>query len=626
MSFLESYLSELQSDEIRRSVRNTVSEFIDEKFSDFTYKDHVTGLLIGEVQSGKTGQLLGITSALADEGIQLFILLTSDNIKLQNQTFTRSQNGLKDFLVCDETDYQNFISNQMRKPVLLVLKKNHNVLESWYNNLSQSGIFNAGRPIIIIDDEADSYSLNTKVNKHDQSTINRHLQNIKRISTSSLYLQVTATPQPIVLQTIQSGSRPEFIQYFSPGSEYIGGNFFYSDPPSFVVRPVPEDELDNVRTSEDYITEALRNAISVFLLTSSHIFIKEEKSVCNFLVHPSIRINDHNSYANEIGSILNEMLFSHNEDTLREYLIPFWDDLQRTKPDICRFERSYTYIVDLLENQRINILLFNSKSSSDVTFHEGINILIGGNSLGRGVTIPGLQTIYYTRSAKKPNADTFWQHCRMFGYDRDRNLMRYYLPESLLRMFIELNSSHNAFIHHLRTKGIDGIKLVYPENISPTRKNVVDKKLLSTITGGVSYFPGNPKNKSLEELDSILMDYQDPEPIDVSVDTIVEILSLIQGDNSDFWNTQSFLDCINLIQTKDEITNGKLIVRLNRDLRRGTGTMLSENDRLLVAQNQDELVLVMYRLTGTKEKFWDGSPLWMPNINLPDGVVYYHLD
>lgn len=60
----------------------------------------------------------------------------------------------------------------------------------------------------------------------------------------------------------------------------------------------------------------------------------------------------------------------------------------------------------------------NGKTDIDSEQYEtGCNFVIGGNTLGRGVTFPGLQTIYYTRTSKNPQADTMWQHSRMFGYD-----------------------------------------------------------------------------------------------------------------------------------------------------------------------------------------------------------------
>ena len=622
MKYIEKYLEELESNEISKSVEKTAKEFLKNHHPTYNYKDNITGLLVGEIQSGKTAQILGIISALADEGNQLFILLTSSITELHKQTYIRALESLREFVICNENDEERFLANKMKKPVLLVLKKNYSILGRWYNKLIHANFLNSGGSMIIIDDEADSSSLNTKVNIKEQSTINQRLKEIKRLSTGCLYLQVTATPQPIILLTPESGLRPKFVQYFSPGDNYIGGDFFYSDPASFVIRSVSEDELTNVRNNPDYIPQALNNALSLFILTASHILLKNN-SVCNCLIHPGLRIKDHETYAGIVGEILNGMLLSHNEGNFKEHLWPFWNDLHDTKPDIQRFDKLYDRAIDLLENEKIKVLVSNSNSKKNFNYDEGVNILIGGNSLGRGVTIPALQTIYYTRSAKRPNADTFWQHCRMFGYDRDRSLVRFFLPESLLKMFTELNSSHKALVGQLVSKGIEGIKLIFPDNISPTRNNVIDNKSLHTYTGGVSYFPSYPKNKSVDSIDNLLYDYKEPDPIEIPIDNLIEILKLIDGDGSDSWNTKNIIECIHLIETKHEVTQGKLIVRRDRNITRGSRTMLSENDRALVDKLRDECVLVMYRLRGGEDRHWDNQPLWMPNINLPKGVYYF---
>ena len=47
------------------------------------------------------------------------------------------------------------------------------------------------------------------------------------------------------------------------------------------------------------------------------------------------------------------------------------------------------------------------------------NIYIGGNMLGRGITIKGLAVTFITREAKNDtNADTLEQRARWFGYKR----------------------------------------------------------------------------------------------------------------------------------------------------------------------------------------------------------------
>ena len=67
-----------------------------------------------------------------------------------------------------------------------------------------------------------------------------------------------------------------------------------------------------------------------------------------------------------------------------------------------------------------------------------------------------------------------------------------------------------------------------------------------------------------------------------------------------------------------------MIVRRDRDIAKGTGTLLSPNDRALVSKITDQVSLTMYKVTGTK--VWDGKEIWIPNIKFPDGLVFYDVD
>jgi hypothetical protein len=67
--------------------------------------------------------MFGVMCAAADEGFGIFILLTTDNIILQQQTYKRAQEDLVIFCVCDENDYIKFEQNKHRRPAVIVLKK-----------------------------------------------------------------------------------------------------------------------------------------------------------------------------------------------------------------------------------------------------------------------------------------------------------------------------------------------------------------------------------------------------------------------------------------------------------------------------------------------------------------------
>lgn len=607
------------SDAIQKTVDDVVPKYI----STFSYRDHVVGLLVGDVQSGKTSHMFGLMTAAADEGFGIFVLLTTDNILLQQQTFKRAERDLCDFCVCDENDYLKFCANNMKKPAVIVLKKNGHVLRQWKNNFASTQ-FVAGNPLFIVDDEADAASLNTQVNRNRRSTINKCLDEIKRTTSSSIYLQVTGTPQSILLQSIKSGWKPYFIYYFRPGSGYMGGNFFFEDPEMKHVILTDNTEAKELLKDDEFPENGLKTALIMHLISAAHIMINGGK-VCNFLIHPSFKTSEHSKFAEKIGNYLNELSSAYDEDETSEVMKAVYDTLKDTKPNLEPFEKVRTFIWEQMQNDQINILILNSIVSyeENTQYEMGNNIVIGGNSLGRGVTFPQLQTIYYCRVAKNPQADTMWQHARMFGYDRDPGLLRVFMPPKLYKLFSDINRTNNSIISQIENaeNGVD-IKVYYPTGLRPTRKNVLDNKVVGMYTGGVNYFPFYPTNKSIDDLDELLKGFEDGE-YSVSLRIVVKLLEGV-GSECDDWSCKAFIGFVNTFIADNPLTQGTLIVRRNRDIAKGTGTMLSPNDRALGDTYKDTVVLTMYKVTGNKG--WDGQKIWMPNIKLPGDVTYYSGD
>lgn len=626
MSHLETYLQRVSQNTgkaVADSIRETVNELVPEHIENFDYRSHRSGLLLGNVQSGKTGQMLGVLSAAADLDFEIFIVLTTDNIQLQQQTLQRTFRFLDTVCICGENDEMRFLANDMRKPVVVVLKKNSRVLETWQGILESSG-FLTGRPIFVIDDESDNASLNTKINKDEQSTINKRITEIRGLSNSSFYLQTTATPQSLFLQTEETGFKPEFVYYFSPGEGYLGGDFFYSDPQSYVIKLTPENELDDLRDTSGYIPPGMLDAIMSFFISAAHTIEEIGKQSCNFLIHPSVSISDHEAVATHIGSVLNDALIGISDDDFKDLLHEAWYDLQETQPDLLNFDKCYEFTKDYLEQGKITPYVMNSKSKADYDFENGVNIIVGGNSLGRGVTFPNLQTTYYCRKSQSPQADTFWQHCRAFGYDREQGLIRLFLPPSLLKLFVELNEANNAMINHLKEHGAEGLKLTYPRNIRPTRRNVVKRDELEIISGGTNHFPFTPTSANLNEIDKLLQDYSGDEYNVANIDLILELISLCQSNQDHDWPSDTYKNCI-LSLEEQYLKDPVLIVRRNRDISKNTGTLLSPNDRALGNRFNKRVVLTMYRVNGQIEKGWDGQPLWIPNIKFPSDKFFYSM-
>ena len=625
MSYLQAYLERIRSrgnPALADAINKTVTDVVPQYISNFSFTDHVVSLLVGDVQSGKTSHMFGLMCAAADESFMNFVLLTTDNVLLQQQTYQRAQRDLCDFCVCDENDYLKFVDNNLRKPAVIILKKNSSVLRRWKNNFSSTN-FCAGNPLFIVDDEADAASLNTQVNKNKQSTINKNLEAIKKTTSSSIYMEVTGTPQSILLQTAKSGWKPYFIYYFKPGKGYMGGNFFFPPEPPKQVIFTDNDEADELLNDDEFPENGLKTALVMHLITSGHIMLSGG-TVSNFLIHPSVKTSQHSCFANKIGSYLNEISHSHDEPETREAFERVYESLKETKSDILPFDQIYDYIAEQLETDKIGILMLNSIVSYDenTKYETGINVIVGGNSLGRGVTFPQLQTIYYCRVAKNPQADTMWQHARMFGYDRDPDLMRVFMPPKLFKLFSDINRTNNSIIKQIEnsTNGCN-IKIFYPTGLKPTRKNVLDKKAVGIYSGGVNYFPFYPMNKDVSAIDTLLQPFED-DVYSVSLKLMIKVMEQLESEVDD-WNVKAFIGFINTLLATDPTAQGKLIVRRNRDIGKGTGTLLSPTDRRLGDEHPDDLVLTMYKITGNKDKGWDGTQIWIANIKLPGDCAYY---
>jgi hypothetical protein len=627
MNNYDSYLTRLNEEnsrEIVNSVRSTVDKIFINDIKPFSYSEHKTGLLLGNVQSGKTSQVFGIVSASADEGFKIFILLTTDNIYLQQQTLSRAFRYLDTFNICGEDDFIRFKENKLRKPSIIVLKKNASVLKKWNNNLSSSGYCN-GNPIFIVDDEGDAASLNTKINQDEVSAINKYLSLMKKMSSSSIYLQVTATPQALLLQTKISEWKPSFVEYFPPGEKYLGGDYFYSiDPMSPAIRITSDNELEDLLSDDEYPENGLIKALCSFLIASSHLFIKEGKNVSNFLIHPSVRTDDHEQIAEKIGSYLNRMILEIQENKFYDKIYDIWKDLKTTKNSLLPFNESYEFIKNKLQNDSIQILVMNSRNKIS-NYEIGLNIIVGGNSLGRGVTFPGLNTVYYCRKAKSPQADTFWQHCRIFGYDRDKDLTRVFIPAVLFKLFAELNSGNRSLIAQINKNNLDDIHLLYTGKTKPTRNNVIDQENYQIITGGTNYFPLYPVNDSTELIDELLEQFDEIDTYPANLNYFINILEKINSEEETEWNTKTYIDCIKAFAADKPGEQGVLIVRRNRDIAKSTGTLLSPNDRNLGAKYDDQIVLTLYRIIGSKSKGWSDKPIWIPNIKFPTAFNFFKM-
>lgn len=126
MPYLKNYLDKIierGNVGLAESISSTAEDVGNNYLRNFSFTSHEIGLLFGNVQSGKTGQMFGIMSKATDLGFPVFVLLTTDNVVLQQQTLDRVKADLDEYCICGENDARIFAENSLMLPTIVVLKK-----------------------------------------------------------------------------------------------------------------------------------------------------------------------------------------------------------------------------------------------------------------------------------------------------------------------------------------------------------------------------------------------------------------------------------------------------------------------------------------------------------------------
>lgn len=229
------------------------------------------GLVIGDVQSGKTSTYIGLICKAADAGFKVFILLTGTIESLRKQTQERVEEGFIGIDMSDQltggrrigvgldnqtiyatafTSRNNDFTGNSDKiavalrnfnAVVFVIKKQKDVLKkltTWLKTLNADQLTGKiNLPMLMIDDEADNASINTSKDKEDPTTINRLIRNLANLFTRSNYVGFTATPfanvfiDPETTEEMENQDLfPEdFIVSLPTPSNYIGPEKIFAE-------------------------------------------------------------------------------------------------------------------------------------------------------------------------------------------------------------------------------------------------------------------------------------------------------------------------------------------------------------------------------------------------------------
>ena len=460
------------------------------------------GLVVGQVQSGKTSNYTGLICKAIDAGYKLIIVLAGTHNDLRSQTQLRLDEGVLGF---DTQHTRAFNQNEFkigvgkiltktatvahsltssaskgdfskgaadscgfnfetREPVIAVVKKNSQILkrlEGWLKSKAgdEGGEIISSKSLLLIDDEADNASIDTKKIGSDTPTaINGRIRGILGLFRKSAYVGYTATPFANIFIPLNDDNLfpRDFIINVPPPSNYIGPervfgfNFQENDDNLNDVLPivnriqdyalfVPDKHKKN-DTLPSIAPESLKRAIRCFILTCAIRRLRGQVDVHNSML---IHVTRFQLWQNHITEIVQKELYRYqigidqrDQDILDEFRRSFeLDDEQY---------RSYLSVSEIILNSPlreidIHVQIHSWDEVQEQLFHavsrivvkaihgssgdaleyfdhkKGLYVIaVGGDKLSRGLTLEGLSVSYYLRASKM--YDTLMQMGRWFGY------------------------------------------------------------------------------------------------------------------------------------------------------------------------------------------------------------------
>lgn len=327
------------------------------------------GLVVGDVQSGKTATYTGLICKAADAGYKIIILLTGTIEGLRKQTQKRLEEGFTGFDmtaraegrddvrvgVGEDPDNRDiprlhipkinsltsqggdFKGNDQALQLddntifFLAIKKNASVLEkliNWLIDMNADWITRKiDAPLLLIDDEADNASINTHKKDEDPTVINRHIRMLADVFTRTTYVGFTATPFANVFINPVTGDMEKedlfpanFIFSLEAPSNYIGSTkIFPEDAPYHSALNLIEDA--GVEEEDGYsffykhpkewtgeLPESLTDAIySFFIVNAIRDLRGDRDSHRTMMINISRFVPVHNVIKSAVDEIIDDL-------------------------------------------------------------------------------------------------------------------------------------------------------------------------------------------------------------------------------------------------------------------------------------------------------------------------------
>lgn len=491
-----------------------------------TLKGAATGLIVGYVQSGKTLSFTTVIGLARDNGFPLVILVAGNKDHLLTQSHERLASdldveggeGLPVWIMeknarAQDSQYEQHIRRAIsnwrnknldadEKPTVLltVLKQNHRLLSltALLGKLDLVGV-----PVLVIDDEADQASLNTKINQGQESTTYTRLRELREALPSHTLLQYTATPQALLLINIADTLSPNFVHVLQPGEGYVGGLQFFGQRTPYV-KVIPSGDIPPNDALPVDPPDSLLEALRVFFVGLAASIIKgQQPARRSMLIHPARERIVHQSSVQWVTAAKEEWektLELPEKDPDRKELVDSFrtahEELLKTESSLPPLDAIIAKMPRALRNT--TVIEFNTRGAPKTPKIKWRNaegwILVGGQALDRGFTVDSLSVTYMPRGIGVGNADTLQQRARFFGYAKLKGyfgICRVYLEQALKDAFTEYVEHEQVMRQELERFAKTGEslrnwrrRLILDPSLQPCRQSVILDPLMRGLGRG----------------------------------------------------------------------------------------------------------------------------------------------
>ncbi len=475
---------------------------------------HETGLVVGYVQSGKTMSFETVISLSRDNGYGIVIVLagTKNNLKDQSEKRLKKDLGIEDgedvwYHVSNPSkpninQVENKLSAWRKNPikgkaVLITVLKQKDHLDNLTKVLDELSL--PGVPVLIIDDEGDQASLNTKAAKNrtkplsaadETSTIYDRICAVRDAAPHHSYLQYTATPQANLLLAQIDLLNPSFAELVTPGAAYTGGQAFFKDHRELVVE-IPLNEVPSKSNSLTTSPKSLLSALRYFLLAAAHHTITRVKGKDrnrSMMVHPAMQTTSHQLYKQWMDKSLNTLRWfverqnKADPSAVARHFQVEYASLSKTFSSIQPLPELIDAMVEEVFSELHCVEVNSTREAEKYIDWKQTRywILVGGNKLDRGYTVEGLCATYMPRPlGNSPAADTLQQRARFFGYKKSYlGLCRVFVQSNVIEAFSEYVEHENFIREKLEATRGESLKdwrrdFLLTTMLSPTRPNVI---------------------------------------------------------------------------------------------------------------------------------------------------------